>query len=149
MHGVGLRVALAGLVLVTVAACEPIYVLPGGALSSPEHPAPVQLGVHRRRGSGATRDAPCRPLFGSISGALGWDRTTTSHRAPGAKWAALVAEEPRVRLRSTGASFRCPHLPSPMPAEFDAVMAAIVAKYGMDPEVDFPPDVPVFRLEAR
>ena len=41
MHGVRLRAALAGMVLVTVAACEPIYILPGGALSGPEHPAPV------------------------------------------------------------------------------------------------------------
>lgn len=114
MHGVGLRVALAGLVLVTVAACEPIYVLPGGALSSPEHPAPVNWAFTADEAVVQLETRPADPYSVNLWG-VGLGPYYYVSSAPGAKWAALVAEEPRVRLRSTGASFRCPHLPSPMP----------------------------------
>ena len=63
MHPARFRLALAGMVLIAMVACEPIYVFPGGALSGPEHPAPADWGVRRRRGDRATRGPSVEPVL--------------------------------------------------------------------------------------
>ena len=148
MHSAQFRLALAGLVLIAAAACEPIYVLPGGALSGPEHPVPDQWAFADDEEVVQLEARPSDPYSVNLWGVRAGPHYYVSSSS-GADWVAMVADEPRVRLRIAGRIYPLSATTVTDPAELDAVLAAYVAKYDVDPNDDFPASVAVFRLAPR
>ena len=134
--------------LICATACEPIYVLPGGALSGSEHPAPDDWRAADSEEVLQLEVRPAAPYSVNIWG-VGLGPHYYVLAAPGAAWAEMVAEEPRVRLRIAGRIYPLSAFFVGKAEELEAVVAAYVAKYDMDPEEDIPPGVAVYRLEPR
>lgn len=135
-------------ILIALAACEPIYVFPGGALSGPEHPAPEDWAFADGAEVVQLEARPSDPYSVNLWGvALGPYYYVSS--SSGADWVPMVSEEPLVRLRIDGRIY--PLIASSVtdPAELEQVAAAYVVKYDVDPEGDFPANVAVFKLAAR
>lgn len=135
-------------VLFAVAACEPIYVLPGGALSGPEHPVPDDLAFADAEEVVQFEVRPSDPYSVNLWG-VGLGPYYYVSSASGADWVQMAAEEPTVRLRIDGRVYLLSASAVTDPAELERVAAAYAAKYDVDPQEDFPPDAAVLRLAAR
>lgn len=142
------RVTSVLIVLIAVAACEPIYVLPGGALSGPEHPVPEDWAFADDVGVVQFETRPADPYSVNLWG-VGLGPYYYVSSSSGADWVNMVVEDPRVRLRIDGRIYLLSASSVTDPSELERVTAAYVAKYDVDPEDDFPRNVAVFRLAAR
>ena len=148
MHPARFRLALAGMVLIAAAACEPIYVFPGGSLSGPEHPAPADWTFADDEEVVQLEARPSNPYSVNLWGVRVGPHYYVSSSS-GADWVTMVANDPSVRLRIAGRVYPLTASAVTDAAELDAVLAAYVAKYDVDPNEDFPPNVAVFRLGPR
>lgn len=136
------------IVLLAIAACEPIYVLPGGTLSGPEHPAPEDWAFADDVEVVQFEARPSDPYSVNLWG-VGLGPYYYVSSSSGADWVKMVAEEPLVRLRIDGRVYLLSASSVNAPSELERVTAAYVAKYDVDPADDFPRNVAVFRLTAR
>ena len=148
MHEAGPRTTLVPMVLIALAACEPIYVLPGGALSGPEHAVPEDWTFANDVEVVQFEARPSDPYSVNLWG-VGLGPYYYVSSSSGADWVAMATEEPIVRLRIDGRIYLLSASSVTDPAELERVTAAYVAKYDVNPEEDFPPNVAVFRLAAR
>ena len=97
MHEARLYVTSVLIVLIAVAACEPFYVLPGGALSDPEQPAPEDWAFANDVEVVQFEARPSDPYSVNLWG-VGVGPYYYVSSSSGADWVGMAAEEPLVRL---------------------------------------------------
>lgn len=127
-------------------ACEPLYVFPGGKLSGTEHAAPEEWAFARDEAVVQLEVRSEDPYSVNVWGVgIGPHFYVSSTSAP--SWTRAMAEDPLVRLRIAGRIYPLSAARVADDAELDAVVAAYVAKYDVDPEEE--QVAAVFRLSAR
>ncbi|MDE0007872.1 MAG: DUF2255 family protein [Gammaproteobacteria bacterium] len=142
-----LCVALAAVVL--LAGCEPLWVLPGGALGGTESRVPDDWAfsdavatVQLETGT----DAYSVNVWGV---AVGPHFYVASSRGGGSRWAQHIVQTPAVRLRIDDAVYPLRASRVDEEAELATVIAAYVRKYEVEQEENFVTTAWVFRLDAR
>ncbi len=127
-------------------ACEPLYILPGGELSGTEHPAPDDWTFAEAEQVVQLEVRPADPYSVNVWGVgVGRHFYLGSSSAP--KWTRAMEEDPLVRLRVAGRIYPLSAALVTDTAEIDAVVAAYVAKYDVDPAEE--QVAAMFRLSAR
>ena len=142
-----LCVALAAVVL--LAGCEPLWVLPGGALGGTESRVPDDWGfsdavdtVQIETGT----DAYSVNVWGV---AVGPHFYVASARGEGSRWARYMVQTPAVRLRIDDAVYPLRASRVEDEGELATVTAAYVRKYEVEQDENFVTTAWVFRLDAR
>lgn len=142
-----LCVALAAAVL--LAGCEPLWVLPGGALGGTESRVPDDWAfsdavdtVQLETGA----DAYSVNVWGV---AVGPHFYVASSRGGGSRWAQHIVQTSAVRLRIDDAVYPLRASRVEDEAELETVIAAYVRKYEVEQDESFVTTAWVFRLDAR
>ena len=147
--GIVLRAGLAVVACGLLAACEPLWVLPGGVLGGTESRVPDDWGfsdavetVQLETGA----DAYSVNVWGV---AVGPHFYVASARGEGSRWAQHMVETPAVRLRIDDAVYRLTASRVEDEGELATVTAAYVRKYEVEQGENFVTTAWVFRLDAR
>ena len=130
-----------------LAACGPIFMIPGGALSGTVTPAPDDWSFTEAIENFQLETRPSDPHSVTI-----WGVAMNEHfyvgTSPDTAWGQYVADDPRVRLRAGDELYELRAEPGD-PAERDAVWAAIQRKYDYALEAEQKESGIFFRLVAR
>ena len=118
------------------------------ALSGPEYPAPADWAFADDEEIVQLEARPSNPYSVNLWGVRFGPHYYVSSSS-GADWVTMLADEPSVRLRVAGRVYPLSASAVTDATELEAVLAAYVAKYDVDPNEDFPPSVAVFRLGPR
>ena len=144
-----LRVFVALAAAILLAGCEPLWVLPGGALGGTESRVPDDWAfsdavdtVQLETGA----DAYSVNVWGV---AVGPHFYVAASRGEGSRWARYMVQTPAVRLRIDDAVFPLRASRVEEEAELAAVIAAYVRKYEVEQDENFVTTAWVFRLDAR
>ena len=144
-----LRLCVALAAAVVIAGCEPLWVLPGGALGGTESRVPDDWGFSDAVDTVQIEtgiDAYSVNVWGV---AVGPHFYVASSRGGGSRWAQHIGETPAVRLRIDDAVYRLRAFRVEDEAELATVNAAYVRKYEVEQEENFVTTAWVFRLDAR
>ncbi len=133
-----------------LAACEPVYVFPGGALSGTEQPPPANWEFAREVSIVQLETRPTAPYSVNIWGVGVGSNFYVASGDADSKWVHAIAADPRVRLRIGEHVYSLIARPIGIDAaEFATVLDAYVQKYDLDREENFASEAKVYRLEAR
>lgn len=135
--------------VVTLAACDPVFVFAGGELSGTERPLPADWGFTRDFHTIQLETRPSDPYSVNVWG-VGVNRHFYVASDGGeSRWARAIEAEPRVRLRIGDDIYRLAAKRAEDPRELEDVIDAYIEKYGGDRERSFVRDAWVYRLESR
>jgi hypothetical protein len=138
-------VALLGLAM----ACEPLSMLPGGALSGEVQPPPDEWSVAADAEVIQLETRLADPYSINIWGAgLGPDLYVATGGG-GTTWTEFIARDPRVRVRIGEVIYELTAVRTDDPTEKSQVAAAYVDKYGLDPGDNWVDEGMVIRLDRR
>ena len=138
-------VALLGLAM----ACEPLSMLPGGALSGEVQPPPDEWNVAADAEVIQLETRLADPYSINIWGAgLGPDLYVATGGG-GTTWTEFIARDPRVRVRIGEVIYELTAVQTDDPTEKSQVAAAYVDKYGLDPGDNWVDEGMVIRLDRR
>ena len=142
------RLALAFLVALGAAGCEPTFVFAGGKLSGTERPMPSSWEFTKDVDTVQIETRPADPYSVNVWG-VHVDRSfyVAASDAGDAAWARAIEAEPRVRLRVGDDLYPLLATRTEDPAELDRVVDAYIVKYGGDRERSFIGQAWVFRLD--
>jgi len=138
-------VALLGLAM----ACEPLSMLPGGALSGEVQSPPDEWSVAADAEVIQLETRLADPYSINIWGAgLGPDLYVATG-GDGTTWTEFIARDPRVRVRIGEVIYELTAVQTDDPTEKSQVAAAYVDKYGLDPGDNWVDEGMVIRLDRR
>ncbi len=138
-------VALLGLAM----ACEPLSMLPGGALSGEVQPPPDEWSVAADAEVIQLETRLADPYSINIWGAgLGPDLYVATEGG-GTTWTEFIARDPRVRVRIGEVIYELTAVQTDDATEKSQVAAAYVDKYGLDPGDNWVDEGMVIRLDRR
>ncbi len=144
-----MRPCLALAALILLAACEPLWVLPGGALGGTESRAPGDWSfsdaVDTVQIETGLADAYSVNVWGV---GIGPHFYVASAQAGDSRWARNMVEMPAVRLRIEDAVFPLRATRVEEADELATVTAAYVRKYEVEESENFVATAWVFRLDA-
>lgn len=148
LWGMLLRACVAVAACVLLVACEPLWVLPGGALGGTESRMPDDWAfsdavdtVQLETGT----DAYSVNVWGV---AVGPHFYVAAARGEGSRWAQYMVQTPAVRLRIDDAIYPLHASRVEDEGELATVTAAYVRKYGVEQNENFVTTAWVFRLDA-
>lgn len=147
---IGVRTALALLVGVLAAACEPVFIFPGGELEGTERPMPQSWDFTDAIDTMQIETRPSDPYSVNVWGvSVNRSFYVAASDPTDAVWANAIEAEPRVRLRIGDDIYRLLAKRTDDPRELDDVIDAYIDKYGGDRERSFVKHARVFRLGPR
>jgi len=136
------------LLLALALGCGPLVMIPGGELSGTPKPVPADWSFSDAVETVQLETRPADPYSVNVWGVGMGSRFYVVAADPDTRWAAHVAEDPRVRLRVGEDLYELRAVRAEDPAELDAFVASLQKKY--DYEVDKEQRAQaVFRLEPR
>ena len=141
--------ALACALLVVVAACDPVFVFPGGELSGTERLLPGDWGFTRDFQTIQLEARPSDPYSVNVWGVAVNRNFYVASDGGESRWALAIEAEPRVRLRIGDDIYRLAAKRAEDPGELEDVIDAYIEKYGGDRERSFVRDAWVYRLGSR
>ncbi len=142
---------LAGpLALVVLAACEPMFVLAGGALSGIERPLPTDWDFAQGVNTVQLETRPADPYSVNVWGVgLGSNFYVAASDGADSWWTQAIEADPHVRLRIDEHVYPLAARRVDDGIELAEVVEAYVSKYDVDPEDSFVRNAWVYRLGAR
>lgn len=143
------RQALACVLLVVVAACDPVFVFPGGELSGTERPLPADWEFTRDFQTIQLEARPSDPYSVNVWGVAANRKFYVASDGGESRWARVIEADPRVRLRIGDDIFKLAAKRAVDPDELEDVIDAYIEKYGGDRERSFVRDAWVYRLGSR
>ncbi len=146
---VGIQRAAVLLALLAAAACDPVFVLPGGALSGTDRPMPEDWSFTRDVYTMQLETRPSDPYSVNVWGVEVNHNLYVASDGGVSRWAKALETEPHVRLRVGDDIYRLRAHRADDPRELEDVVDAYIAKYGGDREQSFVNSAWVYRLSAR
>ncbi len=140
---------LSALLLALLAACGPLNVIPGGELAGSTQPAPTDWGFSDAVRTVQLETRPADPYSVNVWGVGLGSHFYVFAADRESRWAAYIAEDPRVRLRVRDDVFALRATRTENPSELDAFHAALDRKYDYELDADERSQALIFRLEAR
>jgi hypothetical protein len=126
---------------------DPIFTLPGGALSGTVTAPPADWSNVADVKTIQVEFRPSEPYSHNVWG-VGIDRDLyIATSGSGTRWTPLVAADPHVRARVGESLYELVAAPVTDPAERARVAAAYVAKYDVDPDDNWVAEGMIFRLD--
>lgn len=137
------------LALLATTGCEPVWMLPGGALSGPVEPVPADWSFSDSFETVQLETSPDDPYSVNVWGVgVGRNFYVAAGRGKN-RWARNLAEDPRVRLRIGDDVYEMKAVRVESDAELEAFLAAAKRKYDFEPDEEQREDAALFRLERR
>jgi hypothetical protein len=145
-----MRIAWRLCVLALALGCEPVSMLPGGALSGTVAPAPADWSFTDSVKTVQLETRPDDPYSVNIWGVAARGAFyVASGRGESNTWAKHLLADPRVRLRVNEDLYELSAVRTDDPAERDAFLEAAHRKYDFEVEDDQRTEAVLFRLEPR
>lgn len=144
-----MRILIVLPVLFGLLACDPVVMIPGGALSGEVQAVPADWAFSDEFETVQLETRPEDPYSVNIWGvAVGEDFYVASGKADNA-WARHIAADDNVRLRIDGTIFEMRAVEDDTPEGRERFLAAAKAKYDFEPDPEQASDAILFRLVAR
>ena len=144
-----MRLLIVVLVLFGLLACDPVVMIPGGALSGEVQAVPASWAFSDEVDTVQLETRPDDPYSVNIWGvAVGEDLYVASGKADNA-WARYIAEDDRVRLRINGTIYEMRAERDDSPEGRERFLTAAKAKYDFEPDPEQTSEAILFRLVPR
>ena len=134
---------------VALAACDPVFVFPGGELAGTERSLPADWGFTRDFHTIQLETRPSDPYSVNVWGVAVNRHFYVASDGGESRWARAIEAEPRVRLRIGDDIYRLAAKRAEDPGELEDVIDAYIEKYGGDRERSFVSNAWVYRLGSR
>jgi len=132
-----------------LAACEPIVMIPGGALEGSLSSAPTDWSFTDSEDTVVLETRPEDPYSVNVWGVAAAGQFFIAAGDSEGQWAKNILEDPRVRLKIGDALYELQATPTDDPADLEAFLAAVKKKYDFEPDPDQRAASTLFRLGAR
>ncbi len=147
--GTTMRALLFGLFMLVIAACDPLWVMSGGALSGEPTAPPADWTEVAREKTVQVETRPADPYSINIWGVgVGADFYIAAASETN-RWVVYLAEDPNVRLRIGKALYDLRAVRVTDAAELARVQRAYETKYDVGDENNRPQETFVYRLDRR
>jgi len=138
-----------GVLLLALAACEPVAMIPGGELSGAVKQTPADWSFSDEFEEVQLETRPDDPYSVNVWGVGVGELFYVAAGNADAKWAGYIREDPRVRLRLGEDLYELSATLTNDEAELEAFLSALKRKYDFVPSEEQRDKAAVFRLEPR